>query len=95
METSRSYRNFCNYEVDFPNLTLTLLDGIYILLTNKSDLPARIQGNLSVDKHFKLMEAYVTLLDMGLDDKEIKMKFISPENKTEVIRFGIKKPIDK
>jgi len=65
-------------------------------MSKNNGIPAPAQGDLTVDKYFKLIETYATALGVDLENEYIKVKFISgllPEDKIRAIRFGIKRPI--
>ena len=47
-------------KVDFPNKTLTLLDGTEIQLVIGSKIPPPTQLNQSVDDYFKMIKVYAT-----------------------------------
>ena len=85
--------------VEFPNKTFTLFDGTDISLIIASDpkeIRKPVQGYLSVDEYFKLIETYAVALGVDLEDEKIKEKFISGllrKNRMDAIRFGIKRPI--
>ena len=58
------------------------------------DIPLPIQLDKSVGGYFKQIKLS---LGLGMDDEKIKENFIndlSPENQINVIRFGIKEPIN-
>ncbi|CAG8627640.1 8953_t:CDS:2 [Paraglomus occultum] len=85
-------------KVDFPNKTLTLLDGTDIQLVIGPKIPPPTQHNQSVDDYFKMIKVYATVLDIDLENQDLKGTFfngLSRDNKKEVIRFGFKKPLNE
>ncbi|CAG8516594.1 278_t:CDS:1 [Acaulospora colombiana] len=84
--------------MDFPNKTLTLLDGTDIQLVIGPKIPPPTQHNQSVDDYFKMIKVYATVLDIDLENQDLKGTFfngLSRDNKKEVIRFGFKKPLNE
>ncbi|CAG8706886.1 9075_t:CDS:2 [Acaulospora morrowiae] len=85
-------------KVDFPNKTLTLLDGTDILFVIGTEIPAPMQGDQSVDDYFKMIKIYAIALSIDLDNQDLKGTFfngLSRDNKKEVIRFGFKKHLNE
>ncbi|CAG8633371.1 7503_t:CDS:2, partial [Acaulospora morrowiae] len=84
-------------KVDFPNKTLTLLDGTDIQLVIEPKIPST-QLNQSVDDYFKMIKVYAIALDINLDNQDLKGTFfngLSQDNKKEVIRFGFKNSLNE
>jgi len=85
-------------KVDFPNKTLTLLDGTDIPLVIGREIPAPMQGDQSVDDYFKMIKIYAVALGIDLDNQGLKETFfsgLSRENKIEVVRCGVKKHLNE
>ncbi|CAG8624892.1 247_t:CDS:2 [Paraglomus occultum] len=85
-------------KLDFPNKTLTLLDGTDIQLVIGPKIPPPTQLNQSVNDYFKMIKIYATALDIDLENQDLKGTFfngLSRDNKKEVIRFGFKKPLNE
>nr|CAG8446639.1 4440_t:CDS:2 [Entrophospora candida] len=85
-------------KLDFPNKTLTLLDGTDIQLVIGPKIPPPTQLNRSVDDYFKMIKVYAIALDIELDNQYLKRTFfngLSRDNKKEVIRFGFKKSLSE
>ncbi|CAG8806366.1 17095_t:CDS:2, partial [Dentiscutata erythropus] len=58
------------------------------------DIPPPIQLDKSVDEYFNQIKLYATVLDIDLDNQDLKKKFFNGlllENKKDMIQFGFKK----
>ncbi|CAH1770609.1 13017_t:CDS:2, partial [Entrophospora sp. SA101] len=65
---------------DFPNKTLTLLDGTDIPLVIGREIPAPMQGDQSVDDYFKMIKIYAVALGIDLDNQGLKETFFSGDD---------------
>src|SRR6185437_13767211 len=59
-------------EMNFPNHTLTLLDGTDVLLDISRELPPPKQISMPVKEYYKMVKYYITAL--GVNDNEIYLK---------------------
>ncbi|CAG8574578.1 16566_t:CDS:1, partial [Acaulospora colombiana] len=79
-------------EINFPNHTLTLLDGTDILLDIPREFPPPKQISLPVKEHYKMVKYYITAL--GIDNNEIYLKEhflrgLSHNNQLEARKYGL------
>ena len=85
-------------EINFPNHTLTLLDGTDVLLDILRNYPPPKQISLPVKEYFELVKCFIIALGVNNNEiylKEYFLRGLSPDNQLEARRCGIDLPLDE
>jgi len=85
-------------EINFPNHTLTLLDGTDVLLDIPREFPPPKQISLTVKEYYKMVKYYITALGVNNNEIYLKEHFLcglSRDNQLEVRRCGTDMSLDE
>ena len=84
--------------MNFPNHTLTLLDGTDVLLDIPREFPPPKQISLPVKKYYEMVKYYITALGVNNNEIYLKEHFLrglSRDNQLEARRCGTDLSLDE